>query len=253
MLGLLMVIVGALLIALQVVNANPIPSTGQAYAFNFMDSFLDATFLYLIPVVFAGDAIAQDFSHSSGILILSQPIKRSRILLARLASSVVASAGVIAVPYSISAILITYHYGASDIPFSMAWSYLAVVFFLAAALGLTFLFSSVFTDWRVAIIAALVVIAFVLPSVTGAVEFAGIEPWFLLPYAAGLTWNLLRASYPPHIQKIPIQLQGAGNSVSIGYQTVYTPDPPEALAIMAAYLIITVALSLLIYERKEVT
>jgi hypothetical protein len=69
-------------------------------------------------------------------------------------------------------------------------------------------------------------------------DFAQIEPWFILTYGSGIIGNVLTVPYPT----VP-----AGRFAI----TPYVVTIPEGLVIIGAYFIVTAALGLLLFEKKE--
>jgi ABC-type transport system involved in multi-copper enzyme maturation permease subunit len=137
---------------------------------------------------------------------------------------------------------------ALPISYEFAESLLFAWIYLAAVLGFTFFFSSLFKSSSMSIIVTTILFIFVFSLIQALVaNLVKIEPWFILTYGAGIIGNILTVPYPDHIHTDTF---GPGGRIAI---TTYKATIPEGLAILGLYFIITVVLGLLFFERKEFT
>ena len=132
-----------------------------------------------------------------------------------------------------------YYFGA--VPIEFVESVLFSWFYLVAVLGFTFLFSSLFKSSSFSILVTAILFLFAFNIIQLVVSLLiHIEPWFLLSYGAGIIGNVLTVPFPSHATSIP------GTAFSI-----YNAAIPEGLAIIGLYFIITTAIGLVLFERKE--
>jgi len=83
----------------------------------------------------------------------------------------------------------------------------------------------------------------VFSIVTGVLDVTNIEPWFILTYGGQVVTDILVVPYGAHKTVIP-----AGR-ISV---TTYTPYVWEGLVIMVGYLVISLVVSIIIYNRREI-
>ena len=134
---------------------------------------------------------------------------------------------------------VTYYFGASAMPYQFWESFAFLGFAVCSALGLAFLFSSIFKNGAVSMLfsAALLLYGFTL---LGNViqRLTSLEPWFLLSYGAGIMENILVTPYPLH-------------AITANGHTIYAATVPEGLLIMIGYFAVGLVVSLLIFKRRE--
>ena len=188
---------------------------------------------------FGGDAISGEFQNKTGYFGVPNPIRRSSIYIGKWISAFIASTVILGIFTAITIGNGVYYFGAVPIEFleSVLFSWL----YLVAVLGFTFLFSSLFksSSFSILVTAILFLFAFNIIQLVFSL-LVHVEPWFLLSYGAGIIGNVLTVPYPPHAVSIP------GSAF-----TMYNVTIPEGLAIMGLYFIITTAIGLVLFERKE--
>jgi ABC-2 type transport system permease protein len=203
-----------------------------------------ATFVVILSVAFfGGDAISGEFQNKTGYFLVPNPLRRSVIYVGKWLAALGASTLILAVFALIALANGTYFFGTS-VPYQFGESLVFAWIYLVSALGLTFTFSSLFKSSSISILMTVILLLFAFDVIDlVAVNLAGIEPWFSITYAAGIISNVLDASYPTK------------TSVGTGrfHITTYYASIPEGLAIMAVYFVISAALGLWLFERKEFT
>jgi ABC-type transport system involved in multi-copper enzyme maturation permease subunit len=120
------------------------------------------------------------------------------------------------------------------------------LFFVFGVVSFALLFSSIFKSPLVSVIVTTLVLWFVMPAISGVLQFVNIEPWFLLNYSGNAIQNLAAKQYPSHYQQIPVPTGMSNITLHI-----YNPTVPEAAAIIAAYAIISIIAGIIIYTRRE--
>ena len=198
-------------------------------------------------IFFGGDAISGEFQNKTGYFLVGNPIRRSSIYIGKWIAAVIASLLVFGVFTGITLGNGIYYFG-TDIPIQFAESFLFCLVYLAAALGLTFFFSSVFKSGSMSILVTAIMLLFGFNLISTLVSnIAQVEPWFMLPYGAEIIGNILTNPYPQHVTTIPIPF-GRGQTRTF---TTFAAPVPEGLAIMAVYFAVTAVLGLVFFERKE--
>jgi ABC-type transport system involved in multi-copper enzyme maturation permease subunit len=120
------------------------------------------------------------------------------------------------------------------------------VLLVGSLVSFVVLFSSLFKTPNTSVVVVTMVVWFVMPIITGILEFVGVEPWFLIYYAGGTITALTELTYPPH--SVTISAPGGGQTISI---TTFTPYVWEAALIMVGYLVASLVLAWVVYSRKE--
>jgi ABC-2 type transport system permease protein len=191
-------------------------------------------------VFFGGDAIAGEFQNKTGYFLVGNPIRRSSIYLGKWLAAFIASLIILAI-FTGAAMGNGVYYTGSHIPIQFVEAIGLTIVYLVAALGLTFLFSSLFKSGAYSIVVTFILLLFGLDLIDSVVtQYSNVEPWFSLAYASMTTTNVFTVPYPPHATSIP------GNTV-----TQYVATIPEGVAIMCAYFVLTTLLGLYLFERKE--
>jgi ABC-type transport system involved in multi-copper enzyme maturation permease subunit len=141
-----------------------------------------------------------------------------------------------------------YYFGSSGVPYQFGYSLLFAWFYLAAVMGFAFFFSSVFKSSSMSILVTVILLLFGFSLIERLVSgFAGIEPWFVLSYGAGIITNVLSSTYPP----LHTTTSTTGPGGRIFTASTFNASIPEGLAIMGIYFAVTAVLGLILFERKE--
>jgi ABC-2 type transport system permease protein len=211
---------------------------------------MSVTFIVVLSgIFFGGDAISGEFQNKTGYFTLPNPIRRSSVYIGKWLSAFIASSIILFIFTAITLANEAYYFGL-NIPWQFGESFLFAWFYLVAVLGFTFFFSSLFksTSYSILVTAILFLFAFTLIQ-TLVAALAQIEPWFILTYGSGIISDILQPTYPLHITIIPGAF-GRGGAAAPSF-TTFNTTIPEGLAIIAVYFVVTAALGLFLFERKE--
>jgi ABC-2 type transport system permease protein len=205
------------------------------------------TFVIILSgIFFGGDAISGEFQNKTGYFSVPNPIRRSTIYIGKWLAAFTASAVILGI-FTIFTIGNGLYYF-SSIPYQFGESFLFAILYLAAVLGFTFFFSSLFKSSSMSILVTVILFLFVFTLVDELISgFVHIEPWFILTYGAGIISNVLTVPYPAHITTTTTALRNGATFTT----TAYVPTISEGLAIIAIYFIITAVVGLVLFERKE--
>jgi ABC-2 type transport system permease protein len=211
---------------------------------------MSVTFIVVLSgIFFGGDAISGEFQNKTGYFTLPNPIRRSSVYIGKWLSAFIASSIILFIFTAITLANEAYYFGL-NVPWQFAESFLFAWFYLVAVLGFTFFFSSLFksTSYSILVTAILFLFAFTLIQ-TLVAALAQIEPWFILTYGSEIIGNVLASPYPAHIAKAA-GFGGRGGAAAPTF-TTFNATVPEGLAIIAVYFLVTAALGLFLFERKE--
>ena len=198
--------------------------------------------IILVAAFLGGDAIAIDFGTSSGYYMLVLPVRRIVLLAGRFVAALLATILVGLVYFAFTIAGAAYFYGAGSLPgYALAQSLGLAALFALASLAVAFFFSSFFRTPAVGMIVTVLVLYLGLDIVTGVVELAGIEPWFSLLYGSDVISQVFN---PAFVHSSTVEAAG----ITI---TTWRPFLWEGVEIMLGYLAVFLAVSTLIYERKE--
>lgn len=227
-----------------------IPASSTAASLGFYSGFwgFAPDLAVIAAIFFGGDAISGEFQNKTGYFMIPNPIRRSSVYVGKWIAAFIA--GTIAlVVYTMFCIGNGFYYG-FGLPTQFVESFAFTWFYLVAALGFTFFFSSLFKSSAYSFLVTFLLFFFAFGIVDLLLTaLAHIEPWFLLTYGAGIIGDILMSPYPAHTTTASgVFGRGGANAPAI---LTYNPTIPEGLAIIAIYFIVTAALGLLLFERKE--
>jgi ABC-2 type transport system permease protein len=206
------------------------------------------TFVIILGgIFFGGDAISSEFQNKTGYFGVPNPIRRSSIYIGKWLSAFIAATIIFAI-YAIITVGNGLYYFGANVPIQFGQSLLYAWFYLAAVMGFTFFFSSLFKSNSMSILVTAILFLFVFSLIeTLVATLVNVEPWFILTYGAGIIGNILNPKgYPDHIRLTPV---GRGGLTI----TSYSAYVPEGLVIIGLYFIITAILGWVFFERKEFT
>jgi len=197
-------------------------------------------------VFFGGDAISGEFQNKTGYFLVGKPIRRSSIYVGKWVAAFVASLLIFGVFTAVTFANGIAYFGV-NIPIQFVESFGFTIFYLVAALGFTFFFSSVFKTSSMSIMVTVILLLFGFTLIdTLLTSLAHIEPWFSLAYGSTIVANVMTLPYPAHITSTAIRA-AAGSPLL----TSFSATIPEGIAIMGIYFAVTAAMGLVLFERKE--
>ena len=211
---------------------------------------MSVTFVIVLSgIFFGGDAISGEFQNKTGYFGVPNPIRRSSIYVGKWLAAFIAATVILVVFTAITVGNGMYYFGLT-VPYQFGLSVLLAWFYLAAVLGFTFFFSSLFKSSSISILVTAILFLFAFTLIqTLVADLVQIEPWFILTYGGQIIGNVLQVPYPK--QTSPITSVGPGGR-TLTFIT-YNATIPEGLAIIGLYFIITAVLGLVLFERKEFT
>jgi ABC-type transport system involved in multi-copper enzyme maturation permease subunit len=191
-----------------------------------------------------GDALAVDLGGGPGYLMLTQPVRRYTLLAGRFAAAAITGLAIALVYYAFGVAAVQYFY--QTVPSAILVSLGCAFLFGLACLAVAFFFSSFFRNPSVSIIASLLILILGFPILTAVGELSGTEPWFSLDYGSTVITSTLSSKFS---HEVVMRIVEGRATISL---YTWTPYLWEGVAIMAAYLLIFLGLSYLVYRFKEV-
>ncbi len=208
---------------------------------------MSVTFVVILSgIFFGGDAISSEFQNRTGYFVIPNPVRRSSIYFGKFLAALIAGTIVLLIFTAITVVNGLYYFGFT-VPGAFWESAFFAWVYLLSVLGFTFFVSSVFKSGSYSILVNAVFLLFGFTLIEGLVSaLVGIEPWFVLTYGSEIVGNVLAATYPQHV--VTVVEQFGKRTISI---TTFNVGITEGLIILIAYFVVTGALGLLFFERKE--
>ncbi len=201
-------------------------------------------FILLTVVFFGGDAISGEFQNKTGYFLAPNPIRRSTIYVGKYLAAFIASTLILVLFLAFT--IANGLYYSMGVPTQFLESFLFAWLYLLTALGVTFMFSSLFKTTSISILITVLLFLFVFTVIDElSTVLLKIEPWFSITYAEGIIANVMNPGFQHYV---PAVTTGAAARFSFPTYNAYIT---EGLAIMAVYLIVCSLLGLLLFERKE--
>ena len=145
---------------------------------------------------------------------------------------------IVSVYYAITVLEIAQIYGLSEISLGLFKSFLLALFYSISVVSIIFFFSSVLKRTITSALIGFFLLMMILPIISGVLIFVGVEPWFLVTYSAGLITGVLG---------LPVEMHGPGPEGVAAFQ----PEFYTGFAVMLAYIIIFILLSLVFASRRK--
>jgi ABC-2 type transport system permease protein len=206
--------------------------------------------IILSAVFFGGDAIAGEFQNKTGYFLMGLPVRRATVYAGKFVAAFVAALSMLLLFLAILLGNGLYYFHASAFPWQLGVSLLLAIILLAAVLGATFLFSSLFKTSAYGFVLTAVLYLFGFTLLEGLiVGLVKIEPWMVISYASSTVGNVFAPTVNWGIRATVITTTLPGGSpISM---TSYTPGIAEGVVIMLGYLVVTALGGLGLFEREE--
>lgn len=235
-------VVLALAIAVELIVLIALPLLGAGYPSNVMAMAallsMGATFPTMGAVFFAGDAVAGEFEGKTGYVLFPNPVKRSTIVFGKYLACFSAIALVVLALYGVVGASLLWIY--RQVPVEVAGSMALCLLASGAVVAVTFFFSSISRGTMGATVTTLIFIFVVLGVVESVLLMAGQPRWFLLTYASDVMVTIYNG-YGAF----------AGAREGMPREVMQSPEISTSIAVMVAYLMVFLALSVAITKRRE--
>lgn len=244
-LGLVVLIVALMTILPYIVGDGLSGTSGSVFS-----SYIGYTsFLVMLgATLFASYTIVSEFEERTALILFTRPIRRSSIFLGKLAACYVLVAAVMVVYYAVS-LAIAYMVGGTMVT-SFLPSLAMCLLFVFAASGVAMLVSSLFKKGGTSAVITFIVILLLLPVISAVLSTAGIDTWFMLDSAMGS----ITTSIPEYVAQSNETLTGLAEALGIVISPDMLTQPADCLesgAVMLTWGLVTLALSFLVFSRRE--
>ena len=214
----------------------------------FMSSSLGfISYLIIISAaMFAGDTVSGEFGTRTALLTLSTPQRRSSIFIGKYIASLLAVYTIIAFYFAICCIEVLGVYGLGAIPEATGTSFLLCLLYAAAAVSMTFFYSSILKGVMLSTLLSFFTFLMILPILSTVLQIGDVDPWFIVTYSAGLMTDVF-------VQEPAFS--GGGGGGNGGGPAAFTQSTPNFIVgveVMAAYAIILFIIAMVIAVRKDV-
>lgn len=248
-LAAIVAIIGVLLTVVVAHFRGAIVSTNLAFYGSFWGGGVDIVII-LSAVFFGGDAIAGEFQNKTGYFLMGLPIRRSAVYIGKYIAAYIASVVMLLLFLVILVLNGAYYFGSGLFPWQLGASFLLSLAYLAAVLGATFLFSSLFKTSAYGFVLTAILFLFGFTLIEDLlVSLVNIEPWMVISYANSVISEVFQPT-------VNWGLTGQVVSTPIGPRTVivsYVAGVGEGVIIMIAYFLLTAIGGLWLFEHEEFT
>lgn len=201
--------------------------------------------IVLAAVIFGGDAIAGEFQNKTGYFLMGLPVRRTTVYVGKYIAAFVASTSVLVLYLAILLGNGVAYFGTGVLPWQLGPSLLIALVYLAAVLGATFMFSSLFktSAYGFVLTAILFLFGFSLLQ-TLITALVKIEPWMVISYASAAVGDVFGLTV------------NWGFSATVSHSilgTSYTPGVAEGVVIMLGYFLLSALAGLFLFDREEFT
>ncbi|MGD1060904.1 MAG: ABC transporter permease [Methanomassiliicoccales archaeon] len=224
------------------------PLTGNSYGSDpasFISSFTGFASLLIVvgAILFAGDAIVSEFQGRTGYLILPNPVKRISFFAGKVLASMIVMFGVLTLYYLVAIIAGLGLTGGFTI--LSVYSYLLALLYGAAAISVGYLISSVMKGATSALVLTFAVLLLIFPVVTQVSTVAGAKPSWSLSFAGETINDIMQTPYPHDFTT------NGTSPITNLTRHHYFPDIGTSVGVMSAYVVVSLAASLIVFKRKE--
>jgi ABC-2 type transport system permease protein len=248
----LIVVINALFLVIPPATGSEYPKDPKAFTENML-GFVNL--LIIISATFFGaDAIVSEFEQKTGFFLFPNPIKRHIIITGKFIGSALVSFGGLALYYAIIVLSVRIIDGGVAANVGLSFSYACL--YLFAVVALAYFFSAIMRSSVTALVLTFFMLFMILPIVDAVGAIAKFKPWFSVTFAAGIITNILKQPYPKDlVQTIPTLAGNVSQATTTAPTSItiaqYYPDINQSIAVMVAYLVGALILSIIIARMRQ--
>jgi ABC-2 type transport system permease protein len=207
--------------------------------------------IVLAAVFFGGDAIAGEFQNKTGYFLMGLPLRRGAVYAGKFIAAYLASVAMLGLFFLILLANGAYYFGGGLLPWQLPVSILLALVYLAAVLGATFLFSSLFKTSAYGFVLTAILFLFGFSLLQALVaDLVKIEPWMVISYADSTIGGIFSSPVNWGIAGQSTTVVSAMGRVRVSV-TTWTAGIAEGVVIMLAYFAVTAIAGLFLFEREE--
>lgn len=221
-------------------NLTNISIATKESIFGYVWSFVLLDLPVFASVFFGSSAISSEIENKTAFHIFTLPIGRSSLLLSKYLAAVFVTIVTVLVYLVIQAATFLYVF-----PVPLVGSYFdalwLLIIFIFAMTAFTFMISSIFNKNTYAYITVFLIYFLIFNAYQVISEFIyKSTPFYLLDTASGI------------VEKVYINVSLSPFNFNFSLTPVGMPEIIQAVIVMAIYTIVSIAVALIIFERKEV-
>jgi len=197
--------------------------------------------IIICATFFGADALVGEFSNRTGYLIFPTPMKRHVLFFGKFAASLTAGLIVIGLFYAGIGILSLIAARGIDDHFLTSFAY--AMEYLLSLTAVAYLISSLMKGATGAIVLTFLLPLLIFNIIDGVMAVAGVRFEASLTFSAGVIGFILQEPYP-----VDTTIEAGPFSF-----TNYYPDPTVSAIVMFAWAAVAIALSLVLFKRKQLS
>lgn len=225
---------------------DPNGSVAATYDWHVSAESFDSNFIGFVSILivicaifFAADSLVGEFQNRTGYLIFPNALKRGTLFVGKFLASVTVGAVVVALFYSVVAVLSLISAGGIDDDFLVSYGF--AVCYVFAATGIGYFISSIMKGSTGAIVLTFFLLLMILPIIDSVSMFSGTKIEGSVTFAAGTISYILIDPYP----------EDSIQDIGIAEVSNFYPTPATAAIVLFAYTLVTCILSAVIFKRKQ--
>lgn len=230
------------------------PSSFLSSPEKFLSSWIKYSVLPIVTLpasLLGGETLSREFQNKTGYSMFGNPVKRSILWLGKVIATFSVSLLMLCIVEIIEAGNVISYFGLGAISLLSFWeSFCFTSVAIAGAIGLAFLFSSIFKNGAISILFSVFLLLIGFDLVTNIFVLANAEPWPLFNYGTQIIHTIFWSPQPPHMVNFQENIQSAPGVPNVKSKMVYYATVPEGLAIMTSYSVIGLAGSLVIFRTR---
>jgi ABC-type transport system involved in multi-copper enzyme maturation permease subunit len=223
---------------------------------SFLSHWVKYSFLFVIAVpasLLGGGAISREFQDRTGYSTVGNPMGRSSIWLGKVLAALAGCLLTLCVVEATAAANLAYYFGFATIGFLFWESFVFIGVGVAGALGLAFFFGSLFKSGSISVLLSVFVLLVGFDLIATLWVNVNVEPWAMFDYGEQIILNVFKTPFPAHLVPRDFSVSYAPGTRAVIGRVMYNATIPEGLAIMAAYSVVGLIASLLVFQRREFT
>ena len=214
----------------------------QALEFDLASPISFVYFLIvIIAVIFGSSSISSEFNQKTGQILFSNPVSRTSIWVGKFFAAEIIAFSIIALYYSM---IVSYASISNEVPIQVLTSLLFSFVSATMLISIAFFTSSIFRGQTGAAVVIFALFVIVFPMTDNfTILLNQQEPWFMPTFSSGIITHVLTVPYPSddNLTNMPF------------FVMAFIPKIETSLGVMASYIVVSSALSIFIFKRKELS
>ncbi len=180
-------------------------------------------------VMFAGDAVSDEYEKKTGLLLFPTPQRRTTIFVGKYLASILCALMVVSFYYLVTGLELLTIYSYKEIPGTeYGRSYLLALLYATCLVSGLFLLSSLTNKTMTATVFGFFLFMMIMPIITSVISIASVDPWFMVTHNNSLITDVFESDSG--------FFEGPGHGKEA--RTTFTPDMTTGVWVMLAYAIL---------------